>query len=94
MFATPRDIALIFLSLQALVGTLLLLLLVAAVAYGIYRLRLLVRDYLRLAFGYAEKLREGVERASDAIAAPFIKAYSGWRMFTTIINQLISRRAI
>jgi hypothetical protein len=91
-FGTPRDIALIFLSLQALVVGVVPLALFAALAYGVYKLRGVVQKYLRLAFTYAEKAREAVEKASHKVAAPFIQAQAKWAMFRSIVNNLKLRR--
>mgnify|MGYP000935736984 CR=1 FL=1 len=89
---TPRDIALIFLSLEALVAGLAPLILIGALAYGVYRLRKLVRLYWPLAFSYVEKAREMVEQASGSIAAPFIRVYSIIWMIRTLFRNLIPRR--
>ncbi|MGC9357985.1 MAG: hypothetical protein ACP5GX_08965 [Anaerolineae bacterium] len=88
-----RDIALIFLSLEALVAALIPLVFFSALAYGIYRLRLIVREYLRLALDYAEKAREAVEKGSKAVAKPFIWVHSKVRMLQIILQNLIPRRA-
>ncbi|MFP4344501.1 MAG: hypothetical protein ACLFU8_07405 [Anaerolineales bacterium] len=87
-----RDIALIFLSLEALVVALVPLVLFAALAYATYRLRLLVREYLRLAFTYVEKGREAVEGFSRSVVKPLIQVQSTWRMVQTILTHLIPRR--
>lgn len=89
---TPRDIALIFLSLEALVAGLTPLLLIGALAYGVYRLRKLVRLYWPLAFSYVEKGREMVEQASASITAPFMRVYSIIWMIRTLFRNLIPRR--
>ena len=86
--ANPRDIALVFLSLEALVMTLIPLTLIAGLAYGIYRLRSLVREYLRLAFSYLEQAREVVERASHAITEPFIRVRSTLRMIQVLFQNV------
>ena len=89
-----RDIALIFLSLEALVVALVPLVLVSALAYGVYRLRLWIRDGLRTAQEYAQMAQEHVERASTAIAEPFIQIHYITRMVVTIVNNLVSRRRL
>ncbi len=86
--ANPRDIALIFLSLEALVMLIVPLTLITGLAYGIYRLRALVRKYLRLAFSYLEQAREAVERASHAIAEPFIRVRSTLRMIQVLFQNV------
>ncbi len=89
---TARDIALVFLSLEALIIALIPLALLSALAYGIYRLIPLVRKYLRLAFSYAEQVREAVERFSEAVAQPLIWVYSKVRNVRVIIRGLLPRR--
>lgn len=88
MWSNPRDIALIFLSLQALVMSLIPLALLAGLAYGIHRLRPLVRHYLRLAFTYAEKGRAYVESFARRVAEPFIRVHSAARMTQIILRRL------
>lgn len=91
---TARDIALVFLSLEALVIALIPLALLSGLAYGVYRLIPLVRKYLRLAFSYAEQAREAVERFSKAVAQPLIWLYSTVRNVRVIIRELLPRRSV
>ena len=91
MWSNPRDIALIFLSLQALVMALIPLLLLGGLAYGIHRLRPLVRHYLRLAFTYAEMGRAYVEDFARRAAEHFIRVHSAVRMTQTIVRQIVRR---
>jgi len=91
---TARDIALIFLSMEALVIALVPLALLSALAYGVYRLIPIVRKYLRLALSYAEQLREAVERFSKAAASPLIWLYSTVRKIHVIIKELVPRRSV
>ncbi len=91
---TARDIALIFLSIQGLVMALIPLALICGLAYGIYRLRLLAEEYLKLAHGYAQIAHDYVERASSAIARPLIDIHAKSCMVTTIVTKLVSRRAV
>jgi hypothetical protein len=91
---TARDIALIFLSMEALVIALIPLALLSALAYGVYRLIPAVRKYLRLALSYAEQLREAVERFSEAVARPLIWLYSTVRKLSVIIRELVPRRSV
>ncbi len=91
---TARDIALIFLSLEALFISLIPLALLSALAYGVYRLIPLVREYLRLAVSYAEQLREMVERASKAVAAPLIWVYCTMRKLHVMFAELVPRRTL
>jgi hypothetical protein len=88
---TARDIALIFLSLEALVMALVPMLIIFGLAYGVYRLIGLTRVYLRKAQAYAQLAYDYVERASAAVAAPFIKVNSSVRQVTTIVQRLTRR---
>ncbi len=92
MWTNPRDIALIILSLQALVMALVPLALFGGIAYGIHRLRPLVRHYLRLAFSYAELVRARVDSAAHQAASPFIRVHSTVRMTQRILQQLTARK--
>ncbi len=84
-----RDIALIFLSLEALIVALFPLALMVALGYGVHRLRPLVREGLQIAFSYVEKARVAVEQASLKVAEPFIWLDSKCQLVKTIIQQLI-----
>ncbi|MBN1250010.1 MAG: hypothetical protein JXC32_20265 [Anaerolineae bacterium] len=88
---TARDIALIFLSLEALVVALVPLVIVGGLAYGVYRLTQLVRVYLQLAQGYAQKAHDYVERASAVVAEPFIRVHGTAKGATTIVERLTRR---
>lgn len=88
---TARDIALIFLSLEALVMALIPLVLIGGLAYGVYRLHRLTKVYLQKAQVYAQKANDFVEDASDKIAAPFIKAHAIGSMISTMFNSLLRR---
>ncbi len=89
---TARDIALIFLSLEAFVMALVPLLLFSALAYGVYRLCGLTKEYLHIAQQYAQKAQDYVEQAAKAISDPLIRVHATMRMVTTIVNNLVSRR--
>lgn len=92
-WATPRDIALIFLSLQAIFIGLVPLLLLSGLIYATIKARIWLRQALRQAFGYLELGRQYVERGMKAVAAPVIGVYSTFRMVQTIlmrINSLVS----
>ena len=71
---------------------LLPLLLVSALAYGIYRLRKLAKEYLIVAQGYAQKVQAWVERVSKSAANPLIQVHTKTHMVTTMIKNLTSRR--
>ena len=88
---TARDIALIFLSLEALVIALVPLAIISGLAYGVYKLAQLAREYLRLAQVYVQKAHDYVERASSAVAEPFIRVHAAARAVTTMAERLIRR---
>ncbi|MGC9400256.1 MAG: hypothetical protein ACP5HM_14130 [Anaerolineae bacterium] len=92
--ATARDIALIFLSLEALIGALIPLALLSALAYALYRLIPLVRAYLRLALSYAERLREAVDRLSRRVVAPLIWLYCTLRRIQVMFQNLLPGRSL
>ncbi len=73
---TGRDIALIILGVQALAFALIGFILVAALAYGVYRLKLWLREALRQLTAYARMGHRYVEALSHKIAAPFIAVES------------------
>jgi hypothetical protein len=83
-----RDIALVFLSLEAFIIVLIPLLLIAALAYGVYRLRLLVRDYLRLAVGYAQKANDAVNGFAKVITDRFISLHTSVAKVIGMLNRL------
>mgnify|MGYP006309621459 CR=1 FL=1 len=88
---TARDIALIFLSLEALVMALIPLVLIGGLAYGVYRLHRLTKVYLQKAQVYAQRAHDFVEEASHKIAAPFIEVHAAFSMISTMINNLLRR---
>jgi hypothetical protein len=88
---TARDIALIFLGLEALVIALVPLAILSGLAYGVYRLHRLAREYLRLAQVHAQQAHEAVERISRAVADPVIRVYAVTRGVTTIAERVIRR---
>ncbi len=88
---TARDIALIFLALEAIAAAIIPLLLMAALAYGIHQLRGWVWRQLRLAQQYARQAHILAERASHAVAAPLIRVHATARMVTTILTHLIPK---
>ncbi|HOT90597.1 MAG TPA: hypothetical protein PLJ78_06080 [Anaerolineae bacterium] len=90
---TARDIALIFLSLEALVMALIPLALFSGLAYGVYRLHKLARQYLRLGQVYAQKAHVYVEQASRKIVNPLIEVHAKTRMTTTMAEKIVSRRS-
>jgi len=91
---TARDIALIFLSLEALVIALLPLALLSAFAYGVYRLQKLAKQYLKLGQVYARKGHDYVEQASRKVVGPLINVHTKTQMATTMVGKLFSRRSL
>jgi len=88
---TARDIALIFLSLEALVISIVPLALLAGLAYGVYRLKKLVKQYLVLAQHYAQQAHTYVERLSKAVVAPLIRVHTQTQMVTSMVKKLVYR---
>jgi predicted ABC-type exoprotein transport system permease subunit len=91
---TARDIALIFLSMEALVVALIPLALLSALAYGIYRLQKSAKQYLKLGQVYAQKAHAYVEKASRAVVDPLIRVHTKTQMVTTMVERLFSRRSL
>ena len=83
-----RDIALVFLSLEALIIVLIPLILIAALAYGVYRLQLLAREYLRLALGYAQQANDVVNDVAKSITDRFISIHTGAAKVSGMLNRL------
>ncbi len=88
-----RDIALIFLGLEALAIGLVPLVMLAGLAYGVYRLRELTKVGLRKLQAIAEKIASGAEKGSHAVARPFISLHSSWHGLISMIRFVIGRRA-
>jgi hypothetical protein len=82
-----RDIALVFLSLEALIIVIIPLILIAALVYGVYRLRLLVREYLRIAVKYAQKANDAVKTYSTLITDRFISVHTGAAKVSGMLNR-------
>ena len=83
-----RDIALVFLSLEALIIVLIPLLLIGALAYGIYRLRFYVKQYLRMAVGYAQQVNDAVKDAAKKVTEPFINIHAGAAKVSSMAKRL------
>jgi hypothetical protein len=88
---TARDIALIFLSLEALVIALIPLALLSGLAYGVYLLHGLVKVYLQKAQVYAQQVYDFVEQGSKKVAEPFIWVHAKASMVTAMIHTLTRR---
>ena len=83
-----RDIALFFLSLEALIIVLIPLLLISALAYGVYRLRLLIREYLQIALVYAQQANDAVNEVAKSITDSFIRIHTGAAKVSGMLNRL------
>ena len=90
---TARDIALIFLSLEALVMALIPLVLIGGLAYGVYRLHRWTQSSLRLAQIFVYKAHDEVERWSEKMAAPLIAMHMLGSRLKAIIERVIVRRS-
>ncbi len=88
---TARDIALIFLSLEALVVALVPLVILSGLAYGVYRLHRLAKTYLQKAQGYAQQAHDYVERTSQTVARPVIRAHAVGSQATAMVKKLTGR---
>ncbi len=88
---TARDIALVFLSMEALVIALIPLAILSGLAYGIYRLHRLVRDYLRLAQVYAQRANDWVEDVSKQVAEPFVRMHALAAAVATVARHIKRR---
>jgi predicted RND superfamily exporter protein len=88
---TARDIALIFLSLQALVIALVPLAIFSGLAYGVYRLHRLAQVYLRKAQGAMQRVNDAVDRASGAVTRPLINGHATGRLLTETAKKLAGR---
>jgi type II secretory pathway component PulK len=89
---TARDIALIFLSLEALVVALVPLAILSALAYGVYRLHRLARIYLQKAQLLAQQAHDYVAGASDSVTRPLIRAHAVGSQAATMVKKLTRRR--
>jgi hypothetical protein len=87
---TARDIALIFLSLQAFIVSLIPLAIFGGLAYGVYRLRGWTKTGLQTAQAYAQTAHEHVEKASRTVVEPLVRIYATVEMITTIVNRFFS----
>ncbi len=81
---TARDIALVLLSVEALAIGLLPLLLLAALAYGVFRLRRWMVRFLRGLTRRLQGIRQRVEGITAKIVAPIIAVRSRKRQLATI----------
>ena len=88
---TARDIALIFLSLEALVIALVPLAIFSGLAYGVYRLHRLAKTGLQKAQGYAQQANDFVKSASDKVAQPVIQAHAVGSQATAMVKKLARR---
>ncbi len=87
---TARDIALIFLSIEAFIVSLIPLAIFGGLAYGVYRLRGWTKTGLQTAQAYAQTAHEHVEKASRAVVDPLVRVYAMAAMVTTIVNRFFA----
>ncbi len=87
---TARDIALIFLSLEAFIASLIPLAIFGGLAYGVYRLRVWTKNGLQTAQAYAQIAHEHVEKASRTVVEPLVRIYTTVEMVTTIIKRFFA----
>jgi len=92
--SSARDIALVFLCLQAMALAIVPLALISALAYGIYRLHKAAKRYLRLAQIYVQQAHDGVERVSRKVTDPFIQVHVQAKKIDTIATHLATRRQL
>lgn len=85
---TARDIALIFLSLEALVMALLPLVIISALAYGVYRLHRLARVYLRKAQLGMQRVNDVAERVSQRVTRPLISGQAAASRVMATVKKL------
>ncbi len=88
---TARDIALIFLSLEALVIAFIPMALLAGLAYGVFRLHRWVRSSLHLAQGYVQQAHDFVDEWSERIAQPFIAVHAAASRVGAMLNKVTER---
>jgi hypothetical protein len=84
---TARDIALIFLSLEALIIAFIPMVLIAGLAYGVFRLHRWTRTSLQLAQGYVQRAYDVVDEWSEKIAMPFIAIH----MAASRVNAMLKK---
>jgi hypothetical protein len=92
-----KDIALIFLSLEALVLAFIPMVLIAGLAYGVFRLHRWTRSSLQLAQGYVQRAHDVVDEWSEKIARPFIAVHATASQVEAILDKVtktfITRRS-
>ncbi len=88
MIATARDIALVFLAIEALLIGTIPFLLIAAMAYGVHRLRRWMLDALRRLAKVLSSLQVKVEGVASKIVAPLIAVRSRWHQLTVMRSHI------
>ncbi len=81
---TARDIALVFLSLEALALGIVPLLLVVLSIYGVHQLRQWLVRTLRALTQRLRLFNARVERGTSKVVAPFIAVRSRWRQLVVM----------
>lgn len=72
----PRDIALIFLTLHALVACVVPVVLFAVIVRGLMAVNRKTEEAMPTLQGYARQMAQGAETASQKVTAPVVSAYS------------------
>jgi hypothetical protein len=85
---TARDIALIFLSLEALVIAFIPMVLIAGLAYGVFRLHRWTRASLQLVQGYVQRAHDIVDEWSVKIARPFIAIHTASSRVSAMMEKM------
>ncbi len=88
---TARDIALVFLSLEALVIALVPLAIISGLAYGVYRLHRLARVLLRKGQVAMQRVNDTVSRASGKVSRPLIDVYAASSRVDVTLKKLTGR---
>lgn len=88
---TARDIALIFLSLEALVVALVPLAIISGLAYGVFRLQRLARVYLQKGQVAMQRVNDVVVRASAKVTRPLISSYAASSRAIVTMKKLTGR---
>ncbi len=88
---TARDIALIFLSLEALLVAMVPLAIISGLAYGVYRLQRLARVYLQKGQVAMQRVNDVVERVSGKVTRPLIGGYAASSRAIVTIKKLTGR---
>jgi hypothetical protein len=89
-----RDLALILLALEAALGTLVVLAVIAAINYALFYFRWwrTLPRWFAIARGYLHQGRQAVEIGSRAVAAPIFTLEATWAGVKGAVKDLRSRQ--